>query len=260
MFGDAPILSTEYATRYWAMIAAFAERIDPQDFITWCYVKDFVDYQFEIWRYRMMKVEAVDNAYQAVKDKRILDFRTELANARTRITTAEGAKATAVIKARRLQGEEHNKCVAEMERKIEVDVKEREKSLQESINYWREYEPNESDLASQLHVWIGQHNSLDLRISVAEEKRARVLEDLERHLFGFGKALRERLHQVIEGEVAEVARPPEITDSPSGSAPRTPSAPFWSTLRLGKRAPAEKQCSGGAAKTKRRGLGFGDNR
>jgi hypothetical protein len=36
IFGDAPILSTEDAARYHAMIAAFAEHVDPGDFITWC--------------------------------------------------------------------------------------------------------------------------------------------------------------------------------------------------------------------------------
>src|SRR5882724_11417825 len=92
IFGDAPILSTEDAGRYHAMIAAFAEHVDPGDFITWCAIKDLADYRTEIWRYRRMKAQTVDNAYGAVIKKRVDEFQTALARApaeiRTRLVTA----------------------------------------------------------------------------------------------------------------------------------------------------------------------------
>ena len=59
IFGDAPILSTEDAGRYHAMIAAFAQHVDPGDFITWCTIKDLTDCRTEIWRYRRMKAQTV---------------------------------------------------------------------------------------------------------------------------------------------------------------------------------------------------------
>jgi hypothetical protein len=38
ILGDPPILSTEDGARYHAMLAAFAQQVDPGDFITWCYI------------------------------------------------------------------------------------------------------------------------------------------------------------------------------------------------------------------------------
>src|SRR5438445_10136247 len=97
IFGDAPILSTEDSARYHAMIAAFAEHVDPGDFITWCYIKDLTDYRTEIWRYRRMKAETVDNAHRAIIEKRVDGFRTALAKAPAEIRTRAIAKAEVEI-------------------------------------------------------------------------------------------------------------------------------------------------------------------
>jgi hypothetical protein len=226
IFGDVPIISTEDQTRYNAMIAAFAQHIDPNDFIAWCYIKDLTDYQWEIWRYRRMKTEAVDYAHRALLKKRVDSLRAALANTRTEITTRATAKTAAVIKERGLQGDEHKKCVAEMERQIEADVKARTDHLQASIDHWNDYEPDENDLAGELPGWIGAHRSLDEQISLAEQKRTTALKDLERHLFGFGRALRDKLHQIIEGEVVE----PGVGEISAESAPPKAGTPSWSTL------------------------------
>src|SRR6266700_1118519 len=74
------------------MIAAFAERVDPGDFITWCTIKDLADCRTEIWRYRRMKAQAVDNAYDAVIEKRVDGFRSALAKAPAEIRTRRGTK------------------------------------------------------------------------------------------------------------------------------------------------------------------------
>jgi len=86
-------------------------------------------------------------------------------------------------------------------REFEADTKARQDDLQKKIDYWKAYEPAEAELAGDLHVWIGDCRSLDQQISVAEEKYVAALDDLERHLFGFGKALRGDLHKIIEGEI-----------------------------------------------------------
>jgi hypothetical protein len=201
IFGDEPILSTEDSARYHAMIAAFAEHVDPGDFITWCYIKDLTDYRTEIWRYRRMKAQAVDNAHRAVLEKRVDGFRNALARAPAEIRERLVARANEEIKQRGLAGDEYAKFVADLEARIEADVKTRQDDLQTKIDYWRAYKSNESDLAGELHVWIGQHGALELQISAAEAKYAAAVEDLERHLFGFGKALRGELHKIIEGEI-----------------------------------------------------------
>jgi hypothetical protein len=201
IFGDAPILSTEDAGRYHAMMAAFAEHVDPGDFITWCYIKDLADCRTEIWRYRRMKAHSVDNAYCAVIDKRVDKFRTALANAPAEIRTRSVTAANEEIKRRGLQGDEYTTFVAELEAGIEAEIKATQESLQQAIDALEVDAPDESELAGELHVWIGQHQALDQQISLAEERYAAAVEDLERHLFGFGRALRGKLHQIIEGEV-----------------------------------------------------------
>jgi hypothetical protein len=205
IFGDEPILSTEDTIRYRAMIAAFAEHVDPGDFITWCYIKDLTDYRTEIWRYRRMKAQTVDNAHRAVIEERVDGFRTALAKAPAEIRTRLITAANEEIKQRGLAGDEYTKFVADLEARIEADIKVRQDGLQKNVDHWSAYEPDESDLAGELHVWIGQHSALDQQISAAEEKYAAAVEDLERHLFGFGKALRGELHKIIEGEIVKPA-------------------------------------------------------
>jgi hypothetical protein len=205
IFGDAPILSTEDAGRYHAMIAAFAEHVDPGDFITWCYIKDLADCRAEIWRYRRMKAQTVDNAHRAVVEKRVDGLRDALARAPAEIRTRLVKEADEELKKQALQGDEYKKFTADLEPRIEAETKARQDGLRETIDYWQAYVPDESELAGQLHVWISQHSALDQQISFAEGKYAAALEDLERHLFGFGRALRGKLHQIIDGEVVAPA-------------------------------------------------------
>ncbi len=183
------------------MIAAFAERVDPGDFITWCTIKDLADCRTEIWRYRRMKAQAVDNAYCAVIDKRLDKFRSALARAPGEIRTRLVTQANEKIKQQGLQGDEYTKFVTALEEGIEAEINSTQESLQQAIDALEVDPPDESELAGELHVWIGQHQALDQQISCAEEKYAAAVEDLERHLFGFGKALRGKLHQIIEGEI-----------------------------------------------------------
>ena len=201
IFGNAPLLSTEDSARYHAMIAAFAEHVDPGDFITWCYIKDLADCRTEIWRYRRMKARIVNNAHRAVIDKRIAGFQSALKEAPAEIRARWAKQAGEEMTKRGLYGAEYEKFVADQQPHIEAEIKARQNSLQKTIDYWRAYVPDESDLAAELHVWIGSHRTLDEQISMAEEKYAAALEDLERHLFGFGKALRGDLHKIIEGEI-----------------------------------------------------------
>ena len=132
-------------------------------------------------------------------------MRDALARAPAEIRTRLVKEAEEKLKQQGLQGDEYKKFTADLEPRIEAETKARQDRLRETIDYWQAYVPDESALADQLHVWIGQHGTLDQQISFAEGKYAAALEDLERHLFGFGRALRGKLHQIIEGEVVAPA-------------------------------------------------------
>src|SRR5260370_25041339 len=119
IFGDAPILSTEDAARYDAMIAAFAEHVEPGDFITWCTIKDLADCRTEIWRYRRMKAQAVDHAHRAAVEKRIDGFRSALAKAPAEIRTRLVAAANEKINQRGVDCDEYATFVADLEMRIE---------------------------------------------------------------------------------------------------------------------------------------------
>jgi hypothetical protein len=201
IFGDPPLLSTEDAGRYHAMIAAFAEHVDPGDFITWCTIKDLADYRTEIWRYRRMKAQTVDNAHRAVIEKRRDELKAALARAPADIRTRLVKEAEEKLKQKVLQGDELTKFNADLATRIQAETKATQDALRQKIEYWQAYQPDEGELAGVLHVWIGQHGALDQQLSLAEGRYAAAAEELERHLFGFGRALRGKLHQIIEGEI-----------------------------------------------------------
>jgi hypothetical protein len=257
IFGEEPILTTEDHTRYDAMIAAFAQAIDPHDFITWCYIKDLTDCKTEIWRYRRMKAEVVDNAHRKVIEKRIGEFRAALANAPTEIRTRLVKKASEEIKNRGLHGDVYTKFVADNEAKIEAEIKATQTSLQKTIDHWVAYLPDENDLAGELHNWIGALGRLDQQISAADERYAIALEDLERHIFGLGKSLRDKLHQIIEGEFVES----DVREILVDPAPPKAATPFWSTLGLRrKRSTAGGQEGGGEVNPRRRRIVSGNEK
>ena len=64
LLGPPPLLSTEDAKLYHAMLAHIAHSIRPEDLITWMLVKDLADHRVEIARYRRFKTGIIQAAGQ----------------------------------------------------------------------------------------------------------------------------------------------------------------------------------------------------
>src|SRR3954468_8598909 len=64
ILGPPPILSSEDAAIYDAMLSWFAHDIAPADVIAWMLVKDLVDLRIELARYRRLKTGIMQNAYE----------------------------------------------------------------------------------------------------------------------------------------------------------------------------------------------------
>jgi hypothetical protein len=60
-FGEPPLLSTEDANIYWAMLDHFAEAVDPKNAIEWIWVKDIADLSWEIARLRRYRAMAIED-------------------------------------------------------------------------------------------------------------------------------------------------------------------------------------------------------
>ena len=59
LWGPPPIPRTEDPAVYWKLGQAMAEAVQPADLIEWMYLKDVVDYTWEIRRLRKYKVELI---------------------------------------------------------------------------------------------------------------------------------------------------------------------------------------------------------
>ena len=56
LFGESPLLGGEDDGSYHTLMERFAELVEPNDIIEWCWVKDLTDHAWEIRRLRRFKV------------------------------------------------------------------------------------------------------------------------------------------------------------------------------------------------------------
>lgn len=65
IFGKPPLVRGEESQLYDRVLEAVAEAMEPQDIIDWFYVKDVVDLDWEILRYRRFTSAMIDNNHRA---------------------------------------------------------------------------------------------------------------------------------------------------------------------------------------------------
>jgi len=202
ILGQPPILSTEDKDLYYATVARFAKDVAPKDIITWLMIKDLVDYRIEIARCRRFKLAIVRQAHadrirQATQDrKKTLEY--QLKNLRGS-ADAEHKKTASLTPYDASRIEKRN---AEVEAWLEENAAAARDECEQTIKAWEAHLPNEEDFAIVFPNWIVNHDHLEKILLNAEEKFFGTLRQIERHIFGFGKALREEL-RIIEGEVLQ---------------------------------------------------------
>jgi|GEM_PF-4285390 len=198
ILGAPPILSSEDENSYYATLALFAKEIAPSDMITWLMIKDLIDIRLEIARYRRFKPALIKQAYdrhkQAVIDNRRSELHTEIKTLRAAANLKlQKADAIAPYDASQIEARK-----AEVEAEFEKTVAAKRAEHERAMNAYQETIPQDSDFASTFPLFFLTIEKLEK----AEQKFFAILREIERHVFGFGKALREEL-KIIEGEVLE---------------------------------------------------------
>jgi hypothetical protein len=205
LLGRPPLLSTEDAKLYYAMLASIAQAIRPTDVITWLLIKDLTDHRVEIARYRRFKTDLVE----AARRKQIRDAISGW--------TSE-ADSVGVILRREAEERKHiiaksNKTAAEIEQlkqdidnKVEAKIAKKEAEAQSAIQYWRNVSSTENNFVELFDRWISRQEQIEDLLQTAEERFSATLDELDRHVRGLGRFVREE-RDVIEGEVIASSAP-----------------------------------------------------
>jgi hypothetical protein len=203
LLGPPPILASEDAKLYYTMLVVFAQSIRPDDLITWMLIKDLVDCRVEIARYRRIKIGLIaaphwksvtrrDDHMRALKEMIREDYRRQ-----------------------NLTPEQIEQKERESAEKLKSD--ERFTKLLASLAKSKDEASPETPYIDGFAGWIGNVERLDALLVAAEERFTATLEEIDRHLRGLGRLLREELDKIIEGELVET----EAADAEPPKRPRT---------------------------------------
>jgi hypothetical protein len=184
MLGTPPLVFGESPAVYYGMLASVAESIKPDNFITWTLLKDWVDNQIEIVRYRKFKSQMItEPRRKEIQDK--IDHWV--------LHTPDPNKTNELIRtaiARRLETEKEKGTSEEDIEKIKREITKNlrdaaatdEKQAERNLLYWKGLAITERDLAASWHSWIGGVNKINALQDAAEKKALDARNELQRDL------------------------------------------------------------------------------
>jgi len=212
MLGPPPLLSTEDEKLYFAFIAKLAQPIPSPDIITWMLIKDLADHRFEIARYRRLKSRLIQRAAEqgSARGRSLLPDaeRPELSESRMRsIAALEVAQRGIYGNDPRFE-ELVDQEFREME---EREAQERESRLRDSIDEPNAQPPTDDDFVGVFGNWINEVERVDVLLRALEQRFSQGVREIERHILGFGRLLRDDQDRQIDGEL--VAGPPSHQES-----------------------------------------------
>jgi hypothetical protein len=253
IFGPPALLSTEDPRLYAKLLARAGQDIRPTDIIGWILVKRFIDQFVECERYRrsttgwmqdvaQRKTGGQIAALEASKSSEsphplrqsILAFRRES----QRLRAARGLVSQ--------ENEEGNVDQQEMEEQRQEA--ERCARIQREIDELKANRMTENDLVIALPACIKELEALEALLRAKEVQLSATRREIDDHLHGLGRALRESFDQIIEGEIIEpeahaapqVQPAMPVRRSPVRSLTRRPRTPLTpKPLRLASK-PREK--------------------
>ena len=226
-----PTLPWESKDLYFAMMASYAQAIRPDDLITWMLIKDLADHRLEIARYRSIKVGFVKTACENNIRRNQSHWRnyadTEVSSLRQRAAAAKENLQSSPFMPTRLTPEQLAQQTKEIEDQLALDIAAAEVEGPAQIEAWKGATPTEDRCIRLFSSWIGDVERIDVLQRAAEERFAGTLRDLERHMQGLGKLLREERDKTIDGELVE----PKVVYSKSETIGVGPSEPLRSRRR-----------------------------
>ena len=208
ILGPPPILNSESTEIYYATIACFAKDVEPEDTITWFWIKDLADYRVEIARSRRLKQAMLQNAFSQLIDEAISNWRTDLANRSKSLREKADASYVQFAKTTSDESARRETKAAIME-ELDKDLARANQNCEEQIKTLRNKSINDLDLASGFYRWLSQNDKLDAHLEVTQKHFMTTLREIERRRF-FGTSLRENFKEVIEGEVVNREDAPAV--------------------------------------------------
>lgn len=206
MLGPPPLLPPEDEKLYFAIVATMARPIRSPDIITWMLIKDLADHRFEIARYRRLKSRLI----QSAADQKRARHQEALPEG-DRFEQSESLMKSYAACAVAARGFDRNHPQFEqlIDEQLQRDICERDaaREAERQAKLQRSHEQPEvqprtdDDLAGAFGNWIDDVERIDLLLRVSEQRFTQALREIERHVFGFGRLLRDDRDKLIEGEV-----------------------------------------------------------
>jgi hypothetical protein len=205
MLGGPPLLSTEDEKLYFAIVATIAQSIRSPDIVTWMLIKDLADHRFEIARYRRLKTRLIQRAADQ-ESARLRGVAPEAGRYGQR-ESQERVYAAIRVASRGTNGNDPK--FSELVDQEMCDTRERDaaRELQNrgSIEAPKVQPLSDDDVVGVFGNWIDGHERIDVLLRGAEHRFAQALREIERHIYGFGRLLREDWDKVVDGEVISAA-------------------------------------------------------
>jgi hypothetical protein len=201
MLGPPSLLSTEDEKLYVAVLAKIARPIRSPDIVTWMLIKDLVDHRFEIARYRRLKTRLIQRAADQERARR--RGGAPEAGRPERSESQLRSYAALRVASRKVNGNDprFNELVEQEMR----DIREREPALELQLRGSTEapeaQPPSDDDFVGVFGTWIDDHERIDVLLRGAEHRFAQALREIERHISGLGRLLRDDWDKVVDGEV-----------------------------------------------------------
>jgi hypothetical protein len=205
MLGPPPLLSSEDEQLYFAIAAQIARSVPSPDIITWMLIKDLADHRFEIARYRRLKTRLIQWAADQERARRrgaLPDTEPYEQRYPSPETIAALEVASRGINGNDPRFDEMVRLQARENREREASEREaREREAKERDSIENAQPLNEDDFVGVFANWINEIERIDMLARAAEQRFTHALREIERHIVGFGRLLRDDLGGLIDGEV-----------------------------------------------------------
>ena len=196
LLGSPPVLSTENAEAYEAMINGFMGSLVPRDFVEQMLIGHLNDATWEIQRlqrHKSLSIERRHLEYRAHNEKRqkeISERKASLANAQ-----AEAAEATSEMERLRL-----------LEGVFDAEVSE--------VRRIAGRRPEDLDVTRALEAGLEFQERIDRLLNSAYGRRREALEQLEIYRNGLGQHPKRAAPEIIDGEFEEASASAEGQQAP----------------------------------------------
>jgi hypothetical protein len=198
MLGPPPLLSTEDEKLYFAIVAQIARPLPSPDIITWMLIKDLADHRFEIARYRRLKTRLMQWAADQESARRQgLDPDADRPGQQD---AEERRHATYMVASRSIYGN-NPRFDALVEQELREERERNAAKRRGSIEEPTAQPLTDDDFVGVFDNWISAHERIDALLRSAELRFTQALREIERHIFGFGRLLRDDPDGLIDGEV-----------------------------------------------------------